>query len=44
MTKSTLLGIMGRMATYTGQLVTWDGLMRSKEKLGRTITNSVRCL
>ncbi len=34
MTKSALMGIMGRMATYTGQLVTWDGLMRSKEKLG----------
>ena len=33
MTKSSLMGIMGRMATYTGALVTWDGLMRSKENL-----------
>ena len=32
-TKS-MMGIMGRMATYTGQQITWDGLMRSREKLG----------
>jgi len=32
--KQALMGIMGRMATYTGQLVTWDGLMKSKEKVG----------
>jgi predicted dehydrogenase len=33
MTKSALMGIMGRMATYTGKLVTWDKLMKSKEDL-----------
>jgi myo-inositol 2-dehydrogenase/D-chiro-inositol 1-dehydrogenase len=30
---STLLGIMGRMAAYTGQQVTWDQAMNSQEKL-----------
>ncbi|GAC1451066.1 MAG: Gfo/Idh/MocA family oxidoreductase [Isosphaeraceae bacterium] len=33
MTKSTLMGIMGRMATYTGQEVTWEGALNSKEDL-----------
>jgi len=33
MAKSTLLAIMGRMATYTGQLVTWEQAMNSKENL-----------
>ena len=33
MTKSTLLAIMGRMATYTGQEVTWDQAMNSQENL-----------
>jgi predicted dehydrogenase len=33
MTKSTLMAIMGRMATYTGQVVTWDALLNSKEDL-----------
>lgn len=33
MTKSSLMGIMGRMATYTGQLVTWEKLMKSKDDL-----------
>ena len=33
MTKSTLLAIMGRMATYTGQVVTWDQALNSKEDL-----------
>ena len=33
MSKSTLLAIMGRMATYTGALVTWDQAMASKEDL-----------
>jgi predicted dehydrogenase len=33
MTKSTLLAIMGRMATYTGQLITWDKALNSKEDL-----------
>ncbi len=31
--KSTLLAIMGRMATYTGQEVTWDMAWNSKEDL-----------
>ena len=34
MTKSTLLAIMGRMAAYTGQLITWDMALNSKEDLG----------
>jgi hypothetical protein len=33
MAKSTLLAIMGRMATYTGQLITWEQAMNSKEDL-----------
>lgn len=33
MAKSTLLGIMGRMAGYTGQQVTWEMALNSKELL-----------
>jgi predicted dehydrogenase len=33
MAKSTLLAIMGRMATYTGQRITWDEAMNSQEDL-----------
>ena len=33
MAKSTLLAIMGRMAAYTGQQVTWKMAMDSKEDL-----------
>lgn len=33
MADSTLLGIMGRMACYTGQQVTWDQAMNSQERL-----------
>jgi hypothetical protein len=33
MTQSTLLAIMGRMATYTGQIITWDMALNSKEDL-----------
>jgi predicted dehydrogenase len=33
MTKSTLMAIMGRMATYTGQVITWDKALNSKEDL-----------
>jgi predicted dehydrogenase len=33
MTKSTLLGILGRMATYTGQVVTWEQALASTEDL-----------
>ncbi|MEZ6143112.1 MAG: Gfo/Idh/MocA family oxidoreductase [Zavarzinella sp.] len=31
--RSTLMSIMGRMATYTGQRITWDMAMNSKEDL-----------
>jgi len=34
MAKSTLLAIMGRMATYTGQEITWEMALNSKESLG----------
>ncbi len=33
MATSTLLAIMGRMAAYTGQEVTWDQALNSQEKL-----------
>ena len=33
MSHSSLLAIMGRMAAYTGQVVTWDLAMNSKENL-----------
>ncbi|MGH9627058.1 MAG: Gfo/Idh/MocA family protein [Bryobacteraceae bacterium] len=33
MATSTLLAIMGRMAAYTGQQVTWDQAMNSQEQL-----------
>ncbi len=33
MAKSTLMAIMGRMATYTGQAITWDQALNSKEDL-----------
>jgi len=33
MAKSTLMAIMGRMATYTGQVVTWDQAWNSEEDL-----------
>lgn len=33
MAKSTLMGIMGRMAAYTGAEVTWEMMLNSKEKL-----------
>jgi predicted dehydrogenase len=33
MAKSTMMGIMGRMAAYTGQLVTWERAMKSEEVL-----------
>jgi hypothetical protein len=33
MSYSTLLAIMGRMATYTGQRVTWDMALNSQENL-----------
>ncbi len=33
MAKSTLMGIMGRMAAYTGAEVTWDMMLNSQERL-----------
>jgi predicted dehydrogenase len=33
---ATLTAIMGRTAAYTGQEVTWDAMMDSKERLGPT--------
>ena len=33
MAKSTLMAIMGRMATYTGQEITWQQALNSKEDL-----------
>src|SRR5262249_26254168 len=33
MTKSTLMAIMGRMATYTGQVITWEMALNSQESL-----------
>jgi hypothetical protein len=33
MSYSSLMAIMGRMATYTGQLITWDMALHSKEDL-----------
>jgi predicted dehydrogenase len=34
MATSTLLGIMGRMAAYTGQQITWEQAMNSQESIG----------
>lgn len=34
MANSTMLGIMGRMAGYTGQAITWDQAINSNETLG----------
>jgi predicted dehydrogenase len=34
MARSTMLAIMGRMAAYTGQRVTWQDAMNSQERLG----------
>jgi hypothetical protein len=33
MARSTLVGIMGRMAAYTGGEVTWEQMLQSKENL-----------
>ncbi len=33
MARSTLIAIMGRMATYTGQVITWEQAMNSQEIL-----------
>jgi hypothetical protein len=34
MCSSTLMGIMGRMAAYTGQQITWEQALNSQERLG----------
>ena len=44
MSKTTLLGMMGRMASYTGQAVTWEQVMNSKEDLRCRSTNGVLSL
>ena len=31
--RSTLLAIMGRMAAYTGEVITWEAALNSKESL-----------
>lgn len=36
MCNSTMLGIMGRMAAYTGKTLTWDECFNSNERLGPT--------
>jgi hypothetical protein len=33
LTKSTLMAILGRMATFTGQVITWEQPLNSKEDL-----------
>jgi hypothetical protein len=42
MAKSTLLAIMGRMAAYTGQLVTWEMAVNSKEDMTKEYDWSVK--
>lgn len=39
MTTSTMLGIMGRMAAYTGRKITWEDAMNSTEVLGRELNS-----
>jgi myo-inositol 2-dehydrogenase/D-chiro-inositol 1-dehydrogenase len=34
MAQSTMMGIMGRMVCYTGQTLTWEQCLNSKEQLG----------
>jgi len=34
MARSTLMAIMGRMATYTGEVITWEKALHSGESLG----------
>lgn len=36
MAQSTLLAILGRMTTYTGQEITWEQALKSSERLGPT--------
>lgn len=39
MTISTMLGIMGRMAAYTGRKITWEEAMNSTEVLGNELNS-----
>jgi hypothetical protein len=34
MANSTMLAVIGRMCTYTGQTLTWDQAFNSNERLG----------
>ncbi|MGD9635437.1 MAG: gfo/Idh/MocA family oxidoreductase, partial [Pirellulales bacterium] len=34
MCNSTMIALMGRMCTYTGQTLTWDECLKSTERLG----------
>ena len=34
MANSSLLGVMGRMVAYTGQTITWEEALNSKEVMG----------
>jgi predicted dehydrogenase len=36
MSKSTMMAILGRMATYTGQTIGWDQALASNDRLGPT--------
>ena len=36
MANSSMLAVMGRMCTYTGQTLTWDQCFNSQERLGPT--------
>ena len=36
MTHSTLMAILGRMAAYTGQSITWEQALNSQEVLAPT--------
>jgi myo-inositol 2-dehydrogenase / D-chiro-inositol 1-dehydrogenase len=37
MARSTMLGVLGRMAAYTGQTITWDEALNSNQVLGPAI-------
>ncbi|HMO65364.1 MAG TPA: Gfo/Idh/MocA family oxidoreductase [Verrucomicrobiota bacterium] len=39
MARSTMVGIMGRMAGYTGKEITWEQALNSEEDLARWVTN-----
>ncbi len=34
MSRSSMMAILGRMATYTGQTITWENALASNEQLG----------